>query len=527
MFGYNKYKQDLGIPGTELLVDNQHKANAIETKNDVVYIPQPSADPNDPLNWSKAAKLTNFAICAVYVLVNSAGSMWTTTWYDTLAYDLDASYNMLNTGSGLQMLFLAFGSWMSQITADTIGRRPTYIISSFFVMLGSIVFASLGTYTGYLVFNVLNGIGIAAMDTIVEVTIGDMFFVHQHGSYMAIYTLCLSVGSSFGVIIAGYLPEWHWCNYLVIILSGTTMFCQIFFLEESYYNREAPPSVISVTGTTGSDSAVLKTDIASEQHECTSDDGTFYPPRKLLLQRMRLMKPAIKGNANIFTLAVSSFVTLRYPAVLWGAIAYGIQICWLQYMGVTQAEFFAAAPYYFSTGAIGNLSYAGVIGGVIGTIYVAFSDTYITWKARRNGGILEPEFRLDLCWIPIIINTLGLCLYGYGPAYSMSWVVGALGIGMINFGLLALVSVILIYAMECYPRQVTKTIVAILFVRNSIGTVFTWIFQYWLDGMGLIKLTAFLAVLCFFINGFALAFTLWGKNMRHWTAHWYSTSLHD
>lgn len=47
------------IPGTFTLLDLEHVMSAQHAKgnSDIVLIPAPSTDPNDPLNWSPRRKL--------------------------------------------------------------------------------------------------------------------------------------------------------------------------------------------------------------------------------------------------------------------------------------------------------------------------------------------------------------------------------------------------------------------------------------------------------------------------------------
>lgn len=49
------------------------------------------------------------------------------------------------------------------------------------------------------------GIGSGAAETIAPITIADVFFLHERGAIMALYTSFLSVGVGFGMIIAGYV----------------------------------------------------------------------------------------------------------------------------------------------------------------------------------------------------------------------------------------------------------------------------------------------------------------------------------
>lgn len=59
------------------------------------------------------------------------------------------------------------------------------------------------SYSGFLAARILMGFASGAAETIAPVTISDLFFLHERGSIMALYTSFLSVGVGFGMIIAG------------------------------------------------------------------------------------------------------------------------------------------------------------------------------------------------------------------------------------------------------------------------------------------------------------------------------------
>lgn len=60
------------VPGTVHLVDLEgtlRVKHASGDQNDVVLVPAPSDDPDDPLNWSAKRKLLSTASIAVYVYI--------------------------------------------------------------------------------------------------------------------------------------------------------------------------------------------------------------------------------------------------------------------------------------------------------------------------------------------------------------------------------------------------------------------------------------------------------------------------
>jgi hypothetical protein len=95
-----------GVPGTIYLV-NVNDDHA-EHGRDIVLHPQPSADPSDPLNWSRNRKLWNITMVYIYVL---GVGIATTVQYSILtniSAETGVSLADLNTGTGLMFLFAGY-----------------------------------------------------------------------------------------------------------------------------------------------------------------------------------------------------------------------------------------------------------------------------------------------------------------------------------------------------------------------------------------------------------------------------------
>jgi hypothetical protein len=62
---------DQDVPGTELLVDlagHQSSGKHASGRSDIVLVPQPSSDPEDPLNWSRKRKMWALAMVFTYTM---------------------------------------------------------------------------------------------------------------------------------------------------------------------------------------------------------------------------------------------------------------------------------------------------------------------------------------------------------------------------------------------------------------------------------------------------------------------------
>lgn len=518
MFEYNKYVLELNIPGTSTLMTNKEE----NIPEQVVLVPQPTSSLNDPLNWGPIYKNFQFVMVCCYVFILSISMNWFTPVSAVFVEAWNVSYSQINLGSAVMFFVLIPACLAIQICCNTCGRRFIYITSLSLTILSAIVFAVCPNYKGFLAYCGINGIAVSPINVIVEITVADMLFLHQHGKYIAVFVLCLNLGATFGTVFGGYvsadLPTWSWMNYIIIIIASPLLICMIFFLEESMFERE--DQLINVQSHS-IDGHKLETVVSVREVDSMV-------PRKNFLARMKLLADDRKPlREQFFKLITGPFLTLRYPAVVWCTLTYGLQICWYSLIGNTLAQFYSAEPYLFSSRGIGNLSYASLPGLLAALLYLSFSDRYQIRKASANNGISEPEFRLDLLYFPVIINVLGLCLYGFGPAFQMSWVVGALGIAFINFGILGVTSIMFTFILESYPKQATSTILMIIIVQNTIGGIFCWVFQYWMDALTLKGITAFLAAMCFVFNFASIILRLYGKNFRHYTMTWYENASLD
>lgn len=176
-----------------------------------------------------------------------------------------------------------------------------------------------------------------------------------------------------------------------------------------------------------------------------------------------------------------------------------------------------------SPAAVGNTNLASLIGSFLGMIWGGpLSDRFVAWKARRNNGILEPEFRLWFMVVPALVTAGGLLLYGIGMNNGINWVGPAgFGMGFLGFGIGSSGAIILTYALDSYPQFQSESMVMMLFIRNMIGMGFTFAIQPWLDTDGTVTTTWLMFMLSVIFNFSCLIFIKWGKKWRIMTKNYY------
>ncbi|KAL2072383.1 hypothetical protein VTL71DRAFT_11726 [Oculimacula yallundae] len=517
------------VPGTIKIIDLLQTMNVKHmegSKSDIVLVPQPTRDPNDPLNWSRWRKEYHYWLLwwwgfIAAVSVNWVGPVWT-----QLTIDYNTTYYQLNVASGLCWLFLGLGCVFLQPTAMKIGRRPVYLMATVFNLVGCAmggVSKSIGIFYGV---NILTGIGAAPVDSLVEISTMDIFFAHERGTRLSLLLFTIYAGSYLGPVAAGYVAEsqtWRWCYwYLVIFLFGLLVI-QLFTMEESTYRR--PISSVEIGGVPASAHTKTKElEAGHDKHATTTiasdEDEIPIPPPKTYMQRFSLIQTSQNDPRSWIVIALRPFALITYPAVMWGGIVYGVQVMWLSLLATTQSEIFSSPPYNFSVVNVGNINFAAFIGGTLGMFWGGMvSDKCLLYLARRNGGIAEPEMRLWTMLLPAFINTGGLLMYGLGAYYEMHWILSAgFGTACIAFGIGSGGAIAITYAVDCYTLVASEALVLMLFVRNLFGMGFTFAIQPWLAADGLKATSIIMSMICLVSNLSFLGMVFFGKRMRKWTA---------
>lgn len=120
-------------PGTVHLVDlagTLHVRHEEGAEKDIVLLPQPTNEYDDPLNWVKKRKMLSAFMLLLAVF--SADVM--TTLLSVSLLDIEASTGIplahLNTGVGLQYLFYGWSNVLWQPLGLTYGRRPMILLGA-------------------------------------------------------------------------------------------------------------------------------------------------------------------------------------------------------------------------------------------------------------------------------------------------------------------------------------------------------------------------------------------------------------
>ncbi|PYH86302.1 MFS general substrate transporter [Aspergillus uvarum CBS 121591] len=506
-------------PGTSCLADiSPSTGDAI-----INLQPRPSDDPNDPLNWTPWRKYWNMGLVCFYVAMVAEFINASTPTWGPMESQLGFSDEIMNDSYAAGCAGLAVGSLVLIPFALKFGRRPLYLFSTV-VQFGICIWsAKIQTVGDLMAVNVIQCFFASLAEAIVQMTIADLFFVHQRGRMNALYVWTWLLSTYLGILVAGFVADglgWRWIWWLNAIISGVTIFVVAFGYEETKF---CPGPFESATT-----NLHPKPERRGENRRETTPRPALNPniPMKTYWQRLALITPTTSSGAAHDTFFQHMFQPLvilaTIPAIAWTALVYGILVALGDVMSTTMSTYLPQAPYNFSTYEVGLMSLPRMIGVTIGAIIVGpLSDWWIVHLARRRHGIFQPETRL-WCMIPFLpFVVVGALLFAIGLSDHRPWPVIAVGLALYNIGVTPINTLTITYLTDSYRDIIGDALVGVTLTRNTFSTVFIFALSPWVARVGLKDTFVTILVLAVAILLVFVVFLRYGKALRGFSASRY------
>ncbi|KAJ5886563.1 uncharacterized protein N7473_009237 [Penicillium subrubescens] len=468
----------LDVPGTVYLVDASRTLNdaAHAGNQDILLIPQPSASLADPLNWPHFKKLWSLFLISAYACVFSFGeNNWGASW-TLISEDTGVSLTNMNGGSALNYLLLGFFNIIWIPTAMKLGRKIVYILS-LVILLGGSVWG--GFYHGtaqYYIMLAIQGIGTAAYQALIQLTIFDMFFTHERGRMVAIYIFFQQLGSILGLILGGYISDgigWRWSSPIVAIACGVLILLFIFTFDDTMFPRYRFNQTSNSNSFHSGDHSEQKEHLAKEnQNEPPISEidshgiGEDITPRSYR-QKIALVHHFADDKTTWFQYFRRPFYLFSFPNI----VLAGIQFAFGCTAGIvsfnTISEIMTDAPYNWSAGSTGLIFLAALVGNFLGMGVGSLSDWLVLVLARRNKGYKEPEMRIWAYIFPFCFAAVGYMTYGWAATNGDHWMAIAVGLCCLIAQQVSITSLATAYAMECFDG-ISGELVVVLAICSSL-----------------------------------------------------------
>ncbi|KAL8999280.1 MAG: hypothetical protein Q9169_001825 [Polycauliona sp. 2 TL-2023] len=454
----------------------------------------------------------------------------------TLAIYFGRDFTQMALLTGFHLCGVGVAGIIFVASARIWGKRHLYLFGTILIIVSSAWGGAAGTnYSSLLWARIVQGIGLAPFEALVNASVGDLYFVHERGKRMALSNLALFGGAFFTPVLVGKITQsigWEWSFYLIAIFAGALLPLIFFFVPETAFTRpdhhdplgpgdsastslsvqnkalESKGSKNEQTPNQQSPASFDDKDTGSEAHTEAHSDIT--PPKATFVQSLRPFNGR-KSDCSFFKLLLRPFPLFFHPAVLWACLIQGTLIGWTVMIGVVLAAIFLGPPLWFNEVETGYMYTGPFVGAILGFI---ISGLLADWSTRlmikRNKGVYEPEFRIVLVALQLVFGCVGL--YGFGitaekvarygwflPDLFFAFEVGGMVLGAVASAL---------YIVDahrwspCYPRFLgckladkgwdtgdiaVEAFTCLLIFKNIFSFALTWGAYDWLTTVGISK----------------------------------------
>ncbi|KAM3070898.1 hypothetical protein ACMFMG_009813 [Clarireedia jacksonii] len=518
------------VPGTTRYFDDPERpqvasAESIGLKCDtsgpqpIILVPQPSDDPNDPLNWPLWKRdVILLVLSLVSIFATCLGPILAANTL-TLSLYFSLPFTEIAILTGYYLLGVGFAGIFYIPSARIWGKRHEFLLGTVILIISSALGGAATSYRRLLWARIWQGIGTAPFEALVNATVGDLYFVHERGKRMALTTLAVFGGSFFTPILVGKITHtigWWWSFYFVAIFVGVCLPLVIFLVPETAYNRPEHlntdlastddmhlfnlkpiheleqvlrgPKTIETIITSNSNLVQPNPQSKKRNRDCSPRNGNGQrngnanapqPSYKSTL----LPFSGRYSKENFFKLLLRPFPLFFQPAIFWACLIQGTLIGWTVFIGIILAAIFLGPPLFWDEVKTGYAYTGAFIGAILGFLVAGvLADWSAKWMTRRNKGVYEPEFRILLVIPQLVFGCAGL--YGFGVTasrpvdYGWFWPVFFFGLEVMGMVIGAVASAL--YLVDAHRDIAIESFTCLLIFKNFFSFGLTWSAYDWL-----------------------------------------------
>ncbi|KUJ06858.1 MFS general substrate transporter [Mollisia scopiformis] len=547
---------------------------------EIILVPKPSTDPNDPLNWSQPFKIYVAVVTCFGMLMCTFLAAGPTVALVQIAMDFSGGNPNLEAIIP-QVAFFFTTSALTQGTGNLLwqplinkyGRRPMYIISFSGYFATAIWCGTTSNFTSELVGRIFLGFFSGAGECLGPATISDIFFLHERGTMMAMYNFATGSGVSIGIIISGFIVvnnSWRVIYTVGAVMIGALLLLIIFTFPETAYNRsyedsqegdifdnKQNPYRLSLSIILN-DAEKARVQRYYDEHDRLAEmNGPEESTQITVIQRMeeriRRLEAAVLGspqyspisqakkpsywsklalftgetytNDSLWKMFVRPFGLVILPPVMWATLVMSATIGFSVALSSTFANDFARV-YNFTAFQAGLGFFGSLLGGILaipagGPVGEAIANYFTI----RNKGIREPEFRLPAMAISMVTAPVALILYGAGLQFKLPFMVPIIGIGLLTFSIGQGINISFVYTLDAYGPVRGEVTIAQLAFKSIIGFGLSATTNSWIAGSGELVALSEMAGITFFVLSLWVPMFFWGARLRRWSLGWKAVSF--
>ncbi|KAJ5676095.1 Major facilitator superfamily domain general substrate transporter [Penicillium macrosclerotiorum] len=417
-----------------------HRDYLLQRHGTLELDPIPSMGPADPYNWPEWKKMINLILVAFHACMGTFTAAAIIPAYSTIAEDLGISLQEASYLTSLQIAILGGAPLFWKPLSNRFGRRPIFLLSLICSLVCNIGCAKSTTYASVAACRALVAFFISPASAIGSAVVMETTFKKDRARYMGVWTLMITLGVPIGPFIFGFVTYrvgYHWIYWILAMINGGQFILYLFFGPETRY----------LGGGVDRPDPNWKTEYLSIRR-IDPTPLTWY----------EFIRP--------FTMA-------RHPSILIPACAYAMVFLFGSILATVEVPQLLQEKFGLNAEQLGLQFLGVIIGSLIGEqMGGALSDFWMNRRARRLNRKPEPEFRLWLSYFGFGLTIIGMIVFlvctqeSKSGHWNVSPIIGT-AIGAVGNQLVT--TVMITYAVDCFPQEAASIGVFITFVRQIWG----------------------------------------------------------
>ncbi|OAA71647.1 MFS transporter [Cordyceps fumosorosea ARSEF 2679] len=390
-------------------------------------------------NDAESQKIINLVLVSFHACICSFTASSVIPAFGDIAKRLGVTIQAASYMTSLQIAVLGGAPFLWNPLARRYGRLPIFVSSLLGSVACNIGSARSTTYGELAACRALGAFFISPAAALGSGTVQEMFFAGERAQYMGVWTLMFTFGVPFAPFLFGFAVERVGYEWIFWTLAITNVVQFVFYLALGSETR-----YIRGTG-----------------------DAATPIPRRLALRRIDPTPFSALEFVYPFIYAVRWRVAIP-------AASYAMTFLFCNVVTSVEIPQLFAEKFHFGGQTLGLQFLALIIGSLIGEGLGTVASSW--WMARgpaaRLGRLPPPERRLWLSHIGYAWSICGIVVFLVMSAqlrvYNVSPVVGA---GIAAAGNQVVTTVLVNYAVDCYPDDAASVGVFITFVRQTWGFI--------------------------------------------------------
>ncbi|KAJ5123581.1 Major facilitator superfamily domain general substrate transporter [Penicillium atrosanguineum] len=456
--------------------------------NHLVLIPHPSPHPRDPLNWTLRRK---YVILSVLCLASFSGAIAPLSGQLNLA-DQEKLYGKSKIqesyANSAALAGMAAGPFFFAPISHLLGRSSVIfwcILCTLACQVWGAVMTHSDDYIPYIMSRLFAGFFGAVPTVLGPRIVTDLFFLHERGRAFTALHMAFLFGTIAGPTFSGFISadvffpvEFWW----TVGLLGFTLICCFLLLEETGFDRRC-----------------LENNPETPGGLIANRFATFFFGQSVVLPTT--WKETAKIGVTPFLIGICPVTIIMGIFTL---ISFGFYVGVNALTPVWLQKPVAEGGYGFTLKQNAAFTFCHWIGIIVAFFFGhELNDRVPLALARRfNNGAWKPEYRLHVLWLPsLIINPIGLGIFGAALQYHLHYMVLALAVFLVTIGSLSSVPVTVNYVVESFTKYPAEAGIVIGAYRIVYGLTITFYINPWVAAVDVgwvYGMMAFFAVFSFF-----------------------------